>query len=152
MGLALAACEQSVPHFHSLSASSPRTSFKSFTASVFDATKKSVVSMAKETVASSKAATLLPDTYQYKDQEVTRPDQLRVLKLKPSGVLQDPIEGLLETSLRKDVGAYTALSYWWGNPNQAQEQMKINGETLSIGVELATALRHLRWPKEECIL
>lgn len=86
-------------------------------------------------------------------------DQLRILTLKP-GEHEAEIQCELKTFPRSDKPVYTALSYYWGKPDQGTEDIKIEGKTLSIQNELAIALRHLRksdaslrlWADAICII
>jgi hypothetical protein len=85
---------------------------------------------------------------QYQYEKLTEPDALRLVLLRPSRELQNPLECyLISTTLSNCendlLDHYTALSYVWGDPSR-RVSIKVAGQALSITASLDTALRHLR--------
>jgi len=85
---------------------------------------------------------------QYQYEKLTEPDALRLVLLRPSRELQNPLECyLISTTLSNCendlLDHYTALSYVWGDPSH-RVSIKVAGQALSITASLDTALRHLR--------
>jgi hypothetical protein len=79
--------------------------------------------------------------------EITYPDEplqqneIRLVTLQP-GVWTDPIECGL-SNVRLDGARYRTLSYVWGSRNVTR-QIRLNGNTYPVTVNLESALRYLR--------
>ncbi|KAI1735701.1 heterokaryon incompatibility protein-domain-containing protein [Xylaria scruposa] len=68
---------------------------------------------------------------------------LRLIKILPSNTDEEQVSCLMETfELSEDI-QYAALSYVWGDPN-ITEDVLVNGFTLSVTTNLASALRNFR--------
>ncbi|KAI1406814.1 heterokaryon incompatibility protein-domain-containing protein [Hypoxylon sp. FL1857] len=69
--------------------------------------------------------------------------QVRFIEIIPSNDDEQPVGCLLQTvDLKQDL-RYAALSYFWGDPNVTQD-IVVNGVTLPVTTNLASALWHLR--------
>lgn len=79
----------------------------------------------------------------FKYRESLGEDDIRILELLP-GTKDDTIQCYLTSELRQDtINTYDAISYTWGDPSKQVEIICCN-EILSIGTNLADALKELR--------
>jgi hypothetical protein len=69
--------------------------------------------------------------------------EIRLLETIPSIEEHEMLKLRLHTVSLKDDPKYTALSYVWGDP-AITENVILNGEAITIGANLASAMRHLR--------
>jgi len=76
--------------------------------------------------------------------------EIRLLHLHP-GTWSDDIETHLETVSLDDYPNYKAISYVWGDMSQ-RFSIKVDGEPLSLTLNLYTALRRLRSPESTLVL
>lgn len=90
-------------------------------------------------------------TQPYRYIPLSAPDSLRLVKLHPAHVREDPIRiSLCEISLAchksdsPDRAEYEALSYVWG-PIQDSRHIKCEQTYISVTSNCESALRHLRW-------
>ncbi|KAI0858993.1 heterokaryon incompatibility protein-domain-containing protein [Xylaria cubensis] len=70
-------------------------------------------------------------------------DSIRLLTLK-AGVWEDPIECELSVEHVDNLPPFEALSYAWGDPED-RTPITVTGNMFRVTVNLATALRHLRY-------
>lgn len=76
--------------------------------------------------------------------------QIRLLDLHP-GVLGDNIRCQLQTVSSDDKPQYNALSYCWGDERHTLE-IRLNGQTVPVTANLATALKNMRRPDDHVIV
>ncbi|KEY70831.1 hypothetical protein S7711_08531 [Stachybotrys chartarum IBT 7711] len=76
---------------------------------------------------------------------------IRLFVLLPDSNQDSPLQGRLQTVSLVSPPAYEALSYAWGHPENTQP-VSINGQTVLVTPNLATALRHLRLDNEPRVL
>lgn len=69
--------------------------------------------------------------------------EIRLLEIIPSVEEHEMLKLQLHTVSLKDDPKYTALSYVWGDP-AVTESVILNGEDITIGANLASAMCHLR--------
>ncbi|KAI8712765.1 HET domain-containing protein [Fusarium sp. LHS14.1] len=69
--------------------------------------------------------------------------EIRLLTVQPSARLADTVECHLSIVRLDEDPEYLALSYCWGEPRD-KDLISINHHSVSVGRNLATALRHLR--------
>jgi hypothetical protein len=75
---------------------------------------------------------------------------IRLLTLKP-GAGEDPVQCELSVEHIDDLPPFEALSYAWGDPEQ-RTPIIVTGEPFRVTVNLATALRCLRYPDRPRLL
>jgi hypothetical protein len=69
--------------------------------------------------------------------------EFRLLEIIPSVEEHEMLKLRLNTVSLRDDPKYTALSYVWGDP-AVTENVILNGEAITIGANIASAMRHLR--------
>lgn len=75
---------------------------------------------------------------------------IRLIRILP-GQFSDPIQGELILCSLSDHPSYEALSYTWGDP-ESTCPIAINGSSLQVTTNLASALRHIRTPDSPRVL
>lgn len=78
----------------------------------------------------------------YKKLDESR-SEIRLLEIFPSIEEDETLKLQLHTVSPKDDPKYTALSYVWGDP-AITENVILNGKIITIGANLASAMRHLQ--------
>ncbi|KAI1738198.1 heterokaryon incompatibility protein-domain-containing protein [Xylaria scruposa] len=86
----------------------------------------------------------------YFSTQLSTDDCIRLLTLK-AGTCEDPVECELSIENVNNLPPFEALSYAWGDPED-RTPITVTGETFRVTVNLATALRHLRYPDRPRLL
>ncbi|KAK6215435.1 heterokaryon incompatibility protein [Colletotrichum tabaci] len=89
------------------------------------------------------AATNIGGTIPYWDLSLQRGD-IRLIVLEPDDDPRKPIECTLMQVSLGDTGRYVALSYRWGDPEDAMVRITISGQLFKVTKTLAHALQELR--------